>query len=211
MLDLAGYTASDIDFRMYRYAGLTDLPVMVNEACIHSGTARADLSVQFFRELEELIKALFTAHSVTSGYYYRRTFEVMLGSLDVAVDNLYDEVCRVSVLTCIGVNNLVLSLTVIQCLLHNAAADGCHLGSVVWVDDCRHDVTAKSGTYLVKKVVVMLACLLVVIVSDFKLSAVCGKSAGERRRNARAQIAAYYGSTHKANLRLFLLEEVYQD
>ena len=90
---------------MYRYTGLTDLPVMVNEACIHSGTARADLSVQFFRELEELIKALFTAHSVTSGYYYRRTFEVMLGSLNVAVDNLYDEVCRVSVQTA-TVNNM---------------------------------------------------------------------------------------------------------
>ena len=167
--------------------------------------------MQFFRELEELVKALFTANSVTSGYYYRRTFEVMLGSLDVAVDNLYDEVCRVGILACVRVNNLVLSLTVIQCLLHNAAADSCHLGSVVWVDDCCNDVTTESGTYLVKKVVVMLACLLVVIVSDFKLSAVCGKSAGERRRNARAQIAAYYGSTHKANLRLFLLEEVYQD
>ena len=95
--------------------------------------------------------------------------------------------------------------------LHHAAAHGGHLRTVVGVDNRGHDVAAESGTDLVEQAFVVLARLLVVVVADFERGAVGGKAAGERRADARPEVAADHRCAHEADLRLFLLEEVYEN
>lgn len=92
--ECGGDAACDIEFRADGDAGLTDLPVVVDPSCVDSGAACANLGVELLGELEELVEALFGADAVATGNDDGRTFEVVLGSLDVAVDDLDDVVGR---------------------------------------------------------------------------------------------------------------------
>ena len=95
-------------------------------------------------------------------------------------------------------------------LLHHALADGGHLRTVFGIDDGRHDVAAECRTDLIENILVDLVVLLVLELADFERGAVGRQTAEERRRHARAQVAAYDGGAHQAYLRLLGLEEVDQ-
>ena len=180
MLDLSGNAAGNIDLRMYRYAGLSDLSVVVNEARVNCCTAGADLSMKFFRQFEKHVEALFAAYAVASGNDDGGAFEVVFCFLYVAVNHFYDVIrCR-NILRHVRINHFSFIVFVKDFAFHDALAYCRHLRTVVRVYDCRYDVSAECGTDLVQKVVIMFARLLVIIVADFELRAVCCQSAGER-------------------------------
>ena len=211
MLDLAGDAAGDVDLGMYGHARLAYLPVVVHEPGIHRGAAGSYLSVEFLGEGEELVESFLASNAVSSGNHYRGAFEVVFGRFDVAVDDLHHIVLGRHVLGNIGDNHLALVVLVQDLLLHDSAAHGGHLGPVLGVHDGGNDVASESGADLVEKVGVLLVGLDVLIVPDFKLGAVGGEAAGKGGTHARAEVAAYDGGSHQADLRILLLEEVHED
>ena len=54
----------------------------------------------------------------------------------------------------------------------------------------------------------MLACLLVIVRTDFEGGAVGGQSGMEGGRNARPQVAAHHVGPHQADLRLLFLKQI---
>ena len=134
----------------------------------------------------------------------------MLGSLHVAVEHFHYIVFHGHVLRHVRIDHFFLSLAFIESLLHHTAAHGSHLRTMVGIDNGGNDVAAESWTNLIEQSLIVLAALLVVIVTNLKLSAVGSQSAGERRRHARTQVTTYDGGTHEAYLRFFLLEQVDQ-
>ena len=196
---------------MNSYTGLTDLTVVVAPASVNGSAACAYLAVKLLGKLEEHIEVLLRSYAVAASHNDRSTLEVVLCSLNVAVEHLYNEVCLGHVLSYVRVNHFALCLALVESLLHHAAAHGSHLRTVLRVDDSSHDVATESRTDLIEQVVVVNAALLVVVVADFKLRTVGCKTAGERRRNARTEVATDNSSTHERYLRLLLLEEVHKD
>ena len=165
---------------MNGYTGLSDLSVVVNEACVNSGAACSNLSVKFLCQLEQHVEAFLAAYAVASGNNDGRAFKVVLSLLNMAVDNLYDIVGWGNILRNVGINHLALVVLVENLALHHALAHCSHLRTVVRVDDSGNDVSAESGAYLIQEVLIVLACLLVVVVANLELCAVCGESACER-------------------------------
>ena len=104
----------------------------------------------------------------------------MLGFLYMAVEHFHHIVLCGYVLCHLGIYHLALSIAVIEGLLHDTAAHGGHLRTVLGVDDGGHDIAAECRTNLVEQVVIVYALLLVVVVAYLKLRAVCGKTARER-------------------------------
>ena len=174
-------------------------------------TVGSGASVEFLREGEEQLEPFLAANAVSSGNHDRGAFEVMPGGLDVTVDDLYDVCFRGNVLGNVGDYDLALVVLVQNLLLHHAASHSGHLGPVLGVHDGGYDVAAESRADLVEKIGVFLVSPDVLVVADFELGAVGGKAAGEARTDARAEVAAYHGGSHQADLGLFLLEEVHQD
>ena len=211
MLYLTRDAACDVHLRVNSYTGLTDLTVVVAPASVNSSATCANLAVKLLGKLEEHIEVLLRAYAVATSHNDRSTLEVVLCSLNVAVEHLHNEVCLGHVLGYVRVNHLALCLALIESLLHHAAAHGSHLRTVLRVDDSSHDVATESRTNLIEQIVVVNTTLLVVVVANLKLCTVGCKTAGERRRNARTEVATYNCSTHKRYLRLLLLEEVHKD
>ena len=159
-------------------------------------------------QFEELVEAFFASYAITTGYNDGRTLQVVLGSLYVVVEYLYYEVLSRNILAYLRVNYFLLALTLVDALLHHARADCSHLWAVIWVYDGSHDVTTEGRTNLIEQTLIVLTTLLIVVITDFKLCTVGGKTAGQGRRNTRTEVATDNGSTHQCNLRLLLLEEV---
>ena len=63
----------------------------------------------------------------------------------MTVDDLYHIVHLRYILRYIRIDNLALCLALIESLLHDTRADGCHLRTVVRVDDGCHDVAANAN------------------------------------------------------------------
>ena len=82
---------------------------------------------------------------------------------------------------------------------------------MVGVHDSCYDVTTKGRTNLIEQVLVDLALFLVLIRTNLQFGAVSRQTRGQRRRHTGTEVAADDGSTHQADLRLFLLEEVHQN
>ena len=162
-------------------------------------------------ELEEHVEALFAAHAIAAGDDDGGALEVVLGGLHMVVEHFHHESFLADVLAHLGIDDLFLASAFVDSLLHDAAAHGRHLGTVVGVDDGGHDVAAESGTDLVEQVLIGLAALLVLVGADFELRAVGGEAAGEARGDARTEVAADDRGAHQADLRLLLLEEVHHD
>ena len=47
--------------------------------------------MEYFCQLEELVEAFLRSYAISSGYYDRCTFEVVLGCLYVVIEYFYDE------------------------------------------------------------------------------------------------------------------------
>ena len=153
---------------------------MVAPSGVNSSTACAYLTVKFLSKLEEQVEVLLRTYAVATCHNDGSTLEVVLSSLNMTVEHLYNEIGLGNILGNIGVNNLALSLALIESLLHHAATYGSHLRTVVGIDDGSHDVTAECRTNLIEKIVVVSAALLVVVVANLKLCTVGCQSAGER-------------------------------
>ena len=78
------------------------------------------------------------------------------------------------------------------------------------VHDGSDDVATECGTNLIEQVIEVLAALLVVVVAYLEFGTVGCQAAGERRRDARTEVASDYGCAHECYLRMLFLEEVYE-
>lgn len=139
-------------------------------------------------------------------------FQVVLGSLYVVVEHLYYAGnSHIHIFGNLGINHFLLAFTVVDGLLHHAGADGCHLGAMLGIHDRGHDVTTEGGTNLIEQVVKHLVVLLVLVGTDLQFGAVGCQSAGQRRTYAGTEVTANHRGTHQTDLRLLLLEEVYDN
>ena len=98
----------------------------------------------------------------------------------MVVEHLHDKGLGAHILRNLGINDLLLALTLIKSLLHHTRADGSHLGTVFGVHDGSHDVTTEGGTNLIEQVVVNLIVLFVLIRADLQLGAVSSQTRGQR-------------------------------
>ena len=188
MLDLAGNTESDIDLRADRHASLTDLTVMIDETCVHSGAASTDFSVEFLGKFEQHVEVFLGAHAVTTGDHDRGALEVVLGLFHMAFEHL-DHVFRFRhVLGHVVLDDFALVVRVHDFLLHHAFAHRRHLRAVFRVHDCRDDITAECRADLAKLVFVSLlhATDAHFEAVDFEFGTVGGKAAVHGAGNARA-------------------------
>ena len=118
MLDLTGDAAGNINLRMNGDTGLTNLTVVVYPTCINSCTGSTYLTMEEMSQLEELVEAFLASYTITAGYNDGRTLQVVLGSLYMVVEYLYDEVLGRYILAYLWVNNFFLALTLVDALLH---------------------------------------------------------------------------------------------
>ena len=190
---------------------LTNLTVVIYPTCIYCSTGSTYLAMEEMSQLEELVETFLASYTITAGYYDGRTLQVVLGSLYVVIEYLHYEVLSRNILAYLWIDNFLLALTLVDALLHHAGTYGSHLWTVLWIDDGSHDVTTESWTNLIEQTLIVLAALLVVVITDFKLCTVGSQTAGEGRRNTRTEVATDNGSTHQRNLRILLLEEVDED
>ena len=158
---------------------LTNLTVVIYPACIYGSTGSTYLAMEEMSQLEELVEAFLASYAITAGYDDGRTLQVVLGSLYVVVEYLYYEVLGRNILAYLWINHFLLALTLVDALLHYAGADSSHLWTVLWVDDGSHDVTTESWTNLIEQTLIVLAALLVVVITDFKLCTVGSQTAGQ--------------------------------
>ena len=91
VLNLSRDTAGDVHLGVNGNTCLTNLTVVIQPACVNSSTATTNLTMQHLSELEQLVEVLLAAHTITTGYNDRCTLQVVLGSLHVVVQHLYDE------------------------------------------------------------------------------------------------------------------------
>ena len=196
---------------MNSHTGLTNLTVVVAEACIDSCTAGTNFGMKFLGEFEQLVETFLRAHTITTGYHDSGTLQVMLRLFYMTVNHLYYIVCFRNILRNVVVHHFAGVVFVEDFLLHHTFANGCHLWTVFRVDDGSHDVTTEGRTNLIQQVFVSDAVLLVFVRTDFELCTVGSQTAGQSRRNARAEVTTDNGCTHQANLRLFFLEQVHED
>ena len=159
--------------------GLTNLTVVIYPACIYGSTRSTYLAMEEMSQLEELVETFLASYTITAGYNDGRTLQVVLGSLYVVVEYLHYKVFSRNILAYLWINHFLLALTLVDALLHYARANGSHLWTVVRVYDGSHDVTTEGRTDLIEQTLVVLAALLVVVITDFKLCTVGGKTAGQ--------------------------------
>ena len=160
---------------------LANLAVVVAETCVNGCTAGTYLTVKFLCQLEQHIESFLRTHAITTGNYDRSTLEVVLCCLNMTVEHLNNACnCHVNILRNLWINHLFLALAVIKSLLHHTRTNGRHLWTMLRVNDGCNDVSTECRTNLIKKVLVGLACLLVLEVTNLKLGAVSGKSTGKR-------------------------------
>ena len=104
----------------------------------------------------------------------------MLGSLNVAVDDLHHIVSLRHIFCYVHIYHFMLCLTLVYGFLHHSATHGSHLWTMLRVYDCGNDVSAECRTNLIEQVVIMRAALLVVEITDFELRTVGCQSACQR-------------------------------
>lgn len=133
----------------------------------------------------------------------------------MAVENLHDILCLRNILRNIMADNLTLVVLVEHFFLHHTLTHCRHLWTVLRVDDCRNDVSAKGRTNLVELLLIVLGHKLTVIIlhlhvkiADFKLRAVGCQTAEQCRRDTRTEVASDDSGTEEAYLWLLLLEEI---
>ena len=158
---------------------LTNLTVVIYPACIYGSTGSTYLTMEEMSQFEELVETFLASYAITACYNDGRTLQVVLGSLYVVVEYLHYEVLSRNILAYLWVNHFLLALTLVDALLHHARADCSHLWTVVWIYDSSHDVTTEGRTNLIEQTLVVLAALLIVVITDFKLCTVGGKTAGQ--------------------------------
>ena len=134
----------------------------------------------------------------------------MLGCLDMTVDDLHEVVGIGHVFIDVGDYDFALVVLVEYLLLHHAAAHRGHLGPVLGVHDGGNYVAAERRTDLVEQVGVFFVGLDVLVITNFELGAVGGKSAYQRAGDPGAEVASDDGRAHQADLGIFFLEEVHQ-
>ena len=158
---------------------LTNLTVVIYPTCIYCSTGSTYLTMEEMSQFEELVEAFLASYTITASYDDGRTLQVVLGSLYVVVEYLYYEVLSRNILAYLRVNYFLLALTLVDALLHHARADCSHLWTVVWVYDGSHDVTTEGRTNLIEQTLIVLTTLLIVVITDFKLCTVGGKTTGQ--------------------------------
>ena len=179
MLYLSGDAAGNIHLGMNSYTRLANLPVVVDPARIHSGTAGSHLSVEFLCQLEELVESFLTAHAVTSGDDDGSTFQVVLGCLYMPIDDLHYIVSCGHIFGCVGINHFSFGFTLVKGFLHDTRTHGSHLWAMVGIDNSGNDVAPESRTNLIEQIFIVLTGFLFVVVSYFQLCAVGCESAGQ--------------------------------
>ena len=158
---------------------LTNLTVVIYPACIYGSTGSTNLAMEEMSQLEELVETFLASYTITTGYNDGRTLQVVLGSLNVVVEYLYNEVFSWNILAYLWINYFLLAITLVDALLHHAGTDSSHLWTVVWVYDGSHDVTTESWTNLIEQTLVVLAALLVVVITNLELCTVGSQTAGQ--------------------------------
>ena len=103
----------------------------------------------------------------------------MLSSFYMVVENLNSIRERINILLWVWINNLALSITLVNSLLHYTRTNCCHLWTVLWVNDSSNNVTTESRTDSMQHVVVVLATLLIVELTNLKLCTVGSKTRGQ--------------------------------
>lgn len=208
VLDLAGDTASDIEFGADSNACLADLAIVVSPTCIDSSAACADFATEHIGELMEHLEILLAAHAIATAYDNGATLEIYLRLLDVTVDHLYDIIEGRSIVISLEVDYYALVVGVVDFLLHDAFADSSHLGAALGVDDSSDDVTAESGADLEEEILIDFAGASIGMVADLELCAVGSQTAMESGRDAWAEVTADRSSTHESDAWFLLLEEI---
>ena len=158
---------------------LTNLTIVIYPACIYCSTGSTNLAMEEMSQLEELVETFLASYAITAGYNDGRTLQIVLGSLYVVVEYLYNKVFSRNILAYLWINHFLLALTLVDALLHYAGTYSSHLRTVLWVYDSSHDVTTEGRTNLIEQTLIVLAALLIVVITDFKLCTVGGKTAGQ--------------------------------
>ena len=122
MLNLSADTTGDIHLWVHGDTRLANLTVVVHPSCVDSSTAGTYLTMKLLGKLEEHVETLFGADTISAGYDNRRSLEVVLGSLDVAVDDFHGIRQRVDVILGVFVDDLTFCLALVERLLHDTAA-----------------------------------------------------------------------------------------
>ena len=181
MLYLSADATGDVELGAHGDAGLTNLTVVVGKAGIHGSTAGTYLAMQFLGQVEEELEILARAYAIASGHHDGCSLEVVLGTLHVALNDLHHIVGVGYILGHVVTNNLALMVSIEDFLLHHALTHGSHLRAVLGVDDGGHDVATKGGTNLVEQALVVLACFLVVVLTNLEGCAVGGETTMQGR------------------------------
>ena len=210
MLNGTADATGDINLGTNGDTSLTNLQVVVGKASIHSSTTGTNLGMKHLGEFIELVETFLRAHTITTSHDDAGTLQIVLGGLNVTVENLRNILCLRHKLCHILYDDLTLVVGVENLGLHHARTDCSHLGTVLGIDNRCNDVTTEGRTNLIEQVLVGLAQFLVLVRTDFQSRAVGSQTAVQGRRNARSEVAAHNIGTHQANLRLFLLKQVHQ-
>src|SRR5574344_718700 len=122
---------------------LTNLPLVICKTGVNCRTGSANLCAKGLCKVEDKFEVLLAANTVAAGYDYLGTLYIYLSLLNLAADNLYRKICICKNLLYIHSLYRTLGRRSKRLLLHNALANGCHLRSVVWVNNGCNDVSAK--------------------------------------------------------------------
>ena len=176
MLDGARDATCDVHLGTNGNACLTNLHIVLTETCVNRRTAGTHFGMNFFCQGIEQLKVLLRAHTITSGNHDRRTLKIATCLFYLAVDNLHDIIRFGHKLRHILDNHFAGIVCIKHFRLHHAATHGSHLRTVFGVNDCRHNITAKSRTDLVKQLVIYLARTLIFVTTNFECRTVGSKS-----------------------------------
>ena len=184
---------------------------MIAETGIDRRTTGTDLAMKFLGKLAQQVEILFRPHTITAGYHYGSTFQIIFCLFDVTFKDLNHIVFGLHKGVNVLINHLPRVVLIEHLGFHHAGTHRGHLRTVIGVDDRGNDVSSEGRTDLIEEIFVTLLVLLVLIISDFQGGAIGGEPAGERRTDPRTEVTTDRRRTHQTNLRLFAFKQTNQN
>ena len=211
MLNGTGDSTRNINFGAHRHAGLSDLQIVIAETGIDRRTTGTDLAVKFLGKLAQQVEILFRTHTITAGYHYGSTFQIIFCLFDVTFKDLNHIVFGLHKGVNVLINHLPRVVLIEHLGFHHSGTHRGHLRAVIGVDDRGNDVSTEGRTDLIEEVFVTLLVLFVLIISDFQGGAIGGEPACERGTDTRTEITTDRRRTHQTDLRLFAFKQTNQN
>ena len=198
MLNGTGDTEGQVQFRRYRFTGLTYLTTQRIPTFFNNRTGYTEYTAegicQFFQNLEVFRRT----HTATAGHDDFRFFDINI--VHVHLNHFYETIANVRISE-LNFNLVDMTLTTFLAFRHfkHVRTNGAHLRTMFRTDNFRQNVTAQSRTSPFYKTV---GCA-------YGQNRTVGYNAVfHTTGNARCQIATVIGSADKDNIRFILGKEI---